>query len=118
LKFQKSLLFSASYYEGPPFKFKKSNKDHTRFINCVRFNSDGEVYVTVGADGKAFLYDGKTGEKTGSLGGDAAHTGTIFSCCWSDDGKSLITCSADRTVKVWDVATQTATTFDLFTLFF
>lgn len=100
---------SANYYEGPPFKFKQSSKDHTRFINCVRFNADGGLYVTVGADGKAFLYDGKTGEKTGQLGGDAAHGGTIFSCCWSDDGKQLLTCSADKTVKIWDVATQTAT---------
>jgi len=101
---------SANYYEGPPFKFKQSARDHTRFINCVRFNPDGSLYVTVGADGKAFLYDGKNGEKTGQLGGDSAHGGTIFSCSWSDDGKSLLTCSADKTVKLWDVATQTSTT--------
>jgi WD40 repeat protein len=101
---------SANYYEGPPFKFKQSSRDHTRFINCVRFNPSGDLYVTVGADGKAFLYDGKTGDKTGQLGGDAAHGGTIFSCSWSDDGKSLLTCSADRTVKLWDVGTQTSTT--------
>jgi len=102
------VIFSSNYYEGPPFKFKQSSKDHTRFINCVRFSPDGNLYVTAGADGKAFLYDGKTGEKTGQLGGDAAHPGTIFSLSWSDDGKHLITSSADKTCKIWDASTQQA----------
>lgn len=53
----------------------------------------------------------KPEKKTGALGGGApAHSGSIFSCCWSDDGTKLMTCSGDRTVKLWDVATQTATT--------
>lgn len=101
---------SANFYEGPPFKFKQSSKEHARFINCTRFSPDGNLYVTVSADGKAFLYDGKTGEKSGQLGGEAAHTGTIFSCCWSDDSKSLLTCSADKTCKIWDIASLSATT--------
>ncbi|KJE94355.1 WDR1 protein [Capsaspora owczarzaki ATCC 30864] len=93
-------------YEGPPFKITKSNiSDHTRFANCVRFNHDGSKYLTVGSDAKGFFYDGKTGEKIGELG-DASnkHTGSIMSLSWSADGSQVITASADKTAKLWDVA--------------
>jgi WD40 repeat protein len=32
-----------AWFEGPPFKFKKSLKEHSKFINCVRFSPNGEV---------------------------------------------------------------------------
>ena len=33
-------------YEGPPFKYKKTFEDHTRFVNCVRFSPDGSSLLT------------------------------------------------------------------------
>ena len=48
-------------------------------MNIVRYSPDGEVFCSGGADGKAVLYNGKTGEKVGSLGGDQAHKGGIYS---------------------------------------
>ncbi|CAH1258183.1 WDR1 [Branchiostoma lanceolatum] len=96
---------TTTFYEGPPFKFKISLTDHTRFVNCVRFSPDGERFVTVSADGKGFIYDGKTAELISELGGGGsnAHSGGIYGCCWSPDGSQLITCSGDKSVKLWDM---------------
>ena len=95
--------FKAAFYEGPPFKFKCTNRDHTNFANCVRYAPDGGTYATVSSDRKVVLYDGKTGEKKGELTG---HGGGVYGCAWSPDGAKLATASADKTVKVWDVASM------------
>ncbi|XP_066499008.1 WD repeat-containing protein 1 [Hoplias malabaricus] len=103
-----------TFLEGPPFKFKCTLSDHSRFVNCVRFSPDGSRYASAGADGQIFLYDGKTAEKQGTLGGAKAHEGGIYAVCWSPDSSQLISASGDKTVKLWDVATGTAvTTFTL-----
>jgi WD40 repeat protein len=35
--------FKVNVYEGPPFKFKQSSKQHTNYVNCVRYAPDGNV---------------------------------------------------------------------------
>ncbi|XP_059371330.1 WD repeat-containing protein 1-like [Carassius carassius] len=103
-----------TFLEGPPFKFKCTISDHSRFVNCVRFSPDGNRYSSAGADGQIFLYDGKTGDKLGSLGGEKAHEGGIYAVSWSPDSTQLISASGDKTVKLWDVGSGTAvTTFNL-----
>uniref|UniRef100_A0A8C2AXW0 WD repeat domain 1 n=1 Tax=Cyprinus carpio TaxID=7962 RepID=A0A8C2AXW0_CYPCA len=103
-----------TFLEGPPFKFKCTISDHSRFVNCVRFSPDGNRYASAGADGQIFLYEGKTGEKLGSLGGEKAHDGGIYAVSWSPDSTQLISASGDKTVKLWDVGSGTAvTTFNL-----
>lgn len=47
-------------------------------MNTVRYSPKGEVFCSGGADGKAVLYEGKTGEKICSLGGEKAHSGGIY----------------------------------------
>jgi WD40 repeat protein len=93
-----------NYFEGPPFKFKKSIKDHTRFVNCVRFSPDGERFLSVGLDKVGLFFDGKTGEPIGKLSATNGHTGGIYSCSWSADSKRVLTASADKTCKIWDAA--------------
>ena len=44
----------------------------------MRYSPGGEVFCSGGADGLAVLYDGKTGEKKGILGGDKTHSGGIY----------------------------------------
>uniref|UniRef100_A0A3Q3B7L4 WD repeat domain 1 n=1 Tax=Kryptolebias marmoratus TaxID=37003 RepID=A0A3Q3B7L4_KRYMA len=105
---------SASFFEGPPFKFKFTLGDHSQFVNCVRFSPDGSRFVTAGADGQIFVYDGTNGERVGSLGGEKAHKGGIYAVSWSPDSSQLISASGDKTVKLWDVGAGTAvTTFNL-----
>jgi WD40 repeat protein len=57
--------------------------------------------VTVGADRRIQLYDGKTGEATKQVG-ESEHKGTIFAVSWAQDSKRFATSSADQTVKLWD----------------
>uniref|UniRef100_A0A672MQI3 WD repeat domain 1 n=1 Tax=Sinocyclocheilus grahami TaxID=75366 RepID=A0A672MQI3_SINGR len=103
-----------TFLEGPPFKFKCTISDHSRFVNCVRFSPDGNCYASAGADGQIFLYDGKTGEKLGSLGGEKAHDGGIYAVSWSPDSTQLISASGDKTVRLWDVGSGVAvSTFNL-----
>ncbi|XP_059184561.1 WD repeat-containing protein 1 [Centropristis striata] len=105
---------TASFYEGPPFTFKFTIRDHSQFVNCVRFAPDGSKFVTASAAGKMFVFDGKTGEKLGSLGGEKSHNGGIYAISWSPDSTQLISASGDKTVKLWDVGAGTAvTTFNM-----
>ncbi|XP_062838145.1 WD repeat-containing protein 1 isoform X1 [Anolis carolinensis] len=105
---------SSAFSEGPPFKFKFTMRNHSRFVNCVRFSPDGNRLATAGADGQIFIYDGKTGEKVTALGGNKAHEGGIYAISWSPDGNRLLSASGDRTAKIWDVgANSVVTTFNM-----
>ncbi|EMS51512.1 66 kDa stress protein [Triticum urartu] len=95
--------FLANYYEGPPFKFKHSIRDHTNFVNCIRYSPDGTKFITVSSDKKGLIYDGKTGDKIGELSSEGSHTGSIYAVSWSPDSKQVLTVSADKTAKVWDI---------------
>jgi len=74
-------------------------------VQCVKYSPNGDVFVSAGSDGKLFVYEGKEGEKIAEMTQNG-HTGTIYSVGFSQDSKKLITCSADSTVKLWDVSTQ------------
>eukprot|EP00475_Leptophrys_vorax_P037298 TRINITY_DN64097_c0_g1_i1.p1 TRINITY_DN64097_c0_g1~~TRINITY_DN64097_c0_g1_i1.p1 ORF type:complete len:618 (+),score=23.04 TRINITY_DN64097_c0_g1_i1:143-1996(+) len=101
--------FAVNYYEGPPFRFKASNKEHSNYVNCVRFSPDGSKLLTVSSDRKALLFDGKTGAKTGALSADDGHGGSVYAAAWSPDGKQVVTVSADKSAKVWRVAEDGST---------
>ncbi|CAL5374212.1 unnamed protein product [Camellia sinensis] len=96
--------FLVNFYEGPPFKFKQSHRDHSNFVNCVRFSTDGSKFITVSSDKKGILYDAKTGEKIGELSSEDGHKGSIYAVSWSPDGKQVLTVSADKTAKIWEIS--------------
>eukprot|EP00897_Mesotaenium_endlicherianum_P002964 jgi/Mesen1/2696/ME000167S01838 len=96
--------FGVNYYEGPPFRFKTSHREHTNFVNCVRYSPDGTRFITVGSDKKGILFDGQTGEKLSELAQENGHTGSIYAASWSPDGQQVLTVSADKTAKIWDMA--------------
>lgn len=95
------------FFEGPPFKWKKSLEEHDRFVNVVRYSPNGERFASGGADGKLVVYDGKTAEKLFELNGSGtkqqAHAGGIYSLCWDPTNKFILTVSGDKTAKIWDV---------------
>jgi WD40 repeat protein len=91
------------FLHGAPFKFNdKVAGLHKGYVSGVAFSPDGSQLVTVGADRRIQLYDGKTGEPTKQIG-EGEHKGTIFGVSWAQDSKRFVTCSADQTVKLWDV---------------
>ncbi|XP_029948209.1 WD repeat-containing protein 1 isoform X1 [Salarias fasciatus] len=105
---------SVGFFEGPPFKFKFTQTGHSQFVNCVRYSPDGSRFVSASSDGQILVYDGTTGERVGSLGGEKAHTGGVYAVSWSPTGSHLISASGDKTVKLWDVGAGTAvTTFNM-----
>ncbi|KAK0615005.1 WD40-repeat-containing domain protein [Bombardia bombarda] len=92
------------FLHGAPFKFNsKADNVHRGFVMGTAFSPDGSLLVTVGADRRIQLYDGKTGEPTRQIG-DGVHTGSIFAVSWAGDSRRFATASADQTVRVWDVA--------------
>lgn len=90
------------FLHGAPFKFASKHDIHKGFVYGVGFSPDGSLLVTVGADRRIQLYDGKTGEPTKNIG-EGVHTGSIFGVSWAADSKRFVTASADQTVRVWDV---------------
>jgi len=98
---------TVAIFEGPPFKFKTLFHNHTRFVNSVRYNKDGSLFASGGADGKVVLYEGTEGEKVGELvDGTNAHSGGVFALSWSPDGQQLASVSGDKTLKIWNVSSK------------
>ncbi|KAG8997571.1 WD40 repeat-like protein [Tulasnella sp. JGI-2019a] len=96
------------FHAGVPFKYEKTIKTHNRFVHDVKYAPDGNLFASVGADAKAFIYDGKTGDTVAEFAD--AHKGSIMAASWSADSKSIVTSSADCTVKLWDVESKKAVT--------
>lgn len=46
-----TLVFS----HGVPFVFNKTISDHTRFVQEVKFSTNGDMFASVGSDGKVTL---------------------------------------------------------------
>ncbi|TFY78699.1 hypothetical protein EWM64_g5314 [Hericium alpestre] len=53
-KFGHAFMFDT----GVPFKYDKTIKTHTRFVQDLRFAASGDHFASVGSDGKIFVYDG------------------------------------------------------------
>ncbi|KAI1731924.1 actin-interacting protein 1 [Ditylenchus destructor] len=101
---------TVAIFEGPPFKFKTLFHEHTRFVNCIRYNTDGSVFASAGADGRVVLFEGGDGTKIGELldekCNNAAHGGGVFGLAWESNGNRLVTASADKTVKIWNTSSK------------
>lgn len=96
---------SVNFYEGVPFKYIKSNKEHSNFVSGVRFSPNDELFVSVGFDRKIVMYDGKDGSVKYILAQDRSegnHTGAIIGVSWINN-ETIVTGSLDKTIKVWDL---------------
>lgn len=89
-------------FEGPPFKFKKTKQDHSRFVQIVRYSKDGKFFASGGFDGKVFIYNADTSDLVSEVGAPA-HKGGVYGVAWKPDGTQLLTVSGDKTCKLWDV---------------
>ncbi|KAF5379228.1 hypothetical protein D9615_005866 [Tricholomella constricta] len=97
------------FHQGVPFKYDKTIKTHTKFVQDIQFAPSGDHFVSVGSDAKIFLYDGKTGDTIGEFIA-SPHTGSIMASSWSPDSSSFVTSSADCSITLWDVQYQKAVT--------
>ncbi|KAH3760288.1 WD40 repeat protein 2 [Pelomyxa schiedti] len=91
-----------NFFDGPPFRFKKAFKEHTRFVNALKFSPDGSKFISASSDKKVFIFDGKTGDKLAEA--ETVHKLGVYAAAWSPDGTQFMTASADKTVIFWDAA--------------
>lgn len=72
---------TVSFYQGPPFKFVKSSKQHGNFVTAIRYNPKGEVFVSGSTDKRMFLFEGKECGELKELTTGSPHTrSTPFRC--------------------------------------
>ncbi|KAH9602489.1 hypothetical protein KSS87_019327 [Heliosperma pusillum] len=81
-------------------------REHSNFVNCVRFSPDGSNFITVSSDKKGIVYEGKTGDKIGELSLEDGHQGSVYAVSWSPDSKKVLTVSADKSAKVWEISQE------------
>jgi WD40 repeat protein len=94
-------------YNGAPFKKSHILKDHERFPNKLQFHPSGDHMVSIGSDGKIFVFDGKELTKTREISDEKGHAGAIYSFCFNDDGSKFVTCGSDKTCKIWNFESGT-----------
>ncbi|KAK6761036.1 hypothetical protein RB195_022197 [Necator americanus] len=99
---------TVAIFEGPPFKFKTTFHEHSRFVHATKYSPTGSLFASASADGKVILFEGCEGEKVAelvdtSLQTAVAHSGSVFGLAWSPCGKKVATASGDKTVKIWNV---------------
>ena len=69
---------SVILHTAVPFKYDKMISTHNRFVRDVAFSPNGELFVSVGSDGKMFLYEGKDGSVRAEIDRNGA-TSTLAS---------------------------------------
>ena len=54
--------YAIIFYEGPPYKYVRTIKQHVNFINQVKYSNEGKYFVSVSSDKRIIIYNGLTGE--------------------------------------------------------
>jgi WD40 repeat protein len=72
-------------------------------VSAVAFSPDGKTLATVGAAGKALLWDMATRHQLGAPLGEYSE---VDSAAFSPDGKTLALAGAGGYARLWDVATR------------
>ena len=83
----------------------RTMRGHNAVLNACDVNSAG-VLATAGDDGSLRLWDYRTGYnfqrlETVAQPGSLACEAGIYDCAFDRSGTRLITCEADKTVKIW-----------------
>jgi len=94
-------------YKGPPFKLEKSiQKIHAGFVTQIAFiPGDDAHFVTVSADKTLKVHDTETYETVIEHAG--LHSMGINDFVFTSEPNEIVTCSSDRTAKVWKINFET-----------
>lgn len=58
--------FVLKFYQGPPYKFvKSSQKNHSNYVNGVKYSPSGKYFISVSSDKKIVIYNGENFEMIG-----------------------------------------------------
>jgi WD40 repeat protein len=69
-----------------------------RFL-ALDLSPDGKVIAAAGENSKIFLWEFETGKLIHTLQGHGP--GIIWSCTFSYDGKTIVSTSTDKTIRIW-----------------
>lgn len=96
-----------TFHEGPPFRFKASEKYHNNFVSCVKYNLDSTQFASTGFDKKIHIWDAETNKILYTLESTTSnmHTMSIISLVWIDNN-TLVSTSIDRSTKIWDLESK------------
>lgn len=67
-------------------------------VNAAVYSPDDDQVVTAGADGRARLFNARSGEPEAEL----VHRGPVLEAWFSPDGSTVLTASDDGTARLWD----------------
>ncbi|KAF6136577.1 hypothetical protein GIB67_016033 [Kingdonia uniflora] len=80
-------------------------KGHERPLTFLKYNREGDLLFSCAKDHNPTVWFADNGERLGTYKG---HNGTVWCCDVSRDSTRLITGSADATVKLWNVKSDSA----------
>jgi WD40 repeat protein len=89
---------------------------HTDRINLAEFSPDGKYIVSCSQDTNLKLWDATHGADitfTSNVGNECiktftGHTDWVLLVKFSPDGKYIVSCSADKTIKLWNAVADTS----------
>ncbi|MDI6707839.1 MAG: hypothetical protein QME47_01965 [Candidatus Thermoplasmatota archaeon] len=73
---------------------------HENGVECIDWSFDNFI-VSGGQDNTIKIWDGNTYELVATL---KSHEAKVNKALWSKDSKRVLSCSDDKTIKLWDVA--------------
>ena len=76
-------------------------KGHDRPLSYVTFNKESDLLFTCGKEGVINVWFTTNGERLGTF----QHEGAVLGCAVTNDSKTMISASADRSMRMWDTYT-------------
>ena len=84
-----------------PAEWELEYEGHTKAVSCCAFSPCGTRLVTGGADGKALVFNAKSGGQQHELAG---HSEGVTCCAFDIGGALIATGSSDKTTRIWDAS--------------